>query len=213
MNRLKIILFLFLTVPLIMSLLSACTPNTPSASSESQPTDPSGTSAKSIHFESVSDFEQYLENKQLTDWVVAYDNLESLGAFKSVVFLDHTHKSYMYTFIDKSGIDFDLYVEHNVDAAEETSDDMILSEAEVALSDLRRINKTTRSKYTQSGLSYKYIQGGLVSISWTEDNVVFRLYLGAEGKSYPLDANTFVAKLLTHDTAQTAVNEINDLVK
>ena len=154
-------------------------------------------------------YTEFINSTELPADFVSYDEIAAIGAFRGLVILSdaytNDYSSYLYTLVDSEGFEISLYVDHN---------EKILSTANpvsnVNQTDMRMLSDTSRGVYTSNGLTYKYVSGELLSISWKNQNITYTLCAsGAPMLSdYPLAESTFVGKMLNLTTIPVSNDQV-----
>ena len=151
-----------------------------------------------LTIESLDEYKKVLKTNELPSDFVTHEQIKSMGAFSSMVFLSNAdgndygkdYSGYMYNLVDESGYEYVLYVHHNA-----SIDASVLPEriTEANLQDLRRLDEKCSGTYYQDGLAYRYLSGKLTSIEWEHQGIHFTL----SGLSdYPATNSTFIGQLL-----------------
>lgn len=174
----------------------------------------------------LEEYNDLINSNKLPEYFVTYDKLDKLGEFKSLVFTSNTQMDqywqYMYSFEDGSNEDVYLTVIHNEQKAKSigskdnnnTSVKMAdLNDNDVIYSDMTHLPSEENGIYKDGSISYKYISGSLLSISWKLGNTEFVLSSNSLLDNYPSDVDTIVSKLLYSDTHEDAIREIAAFVQ
>lgn len=162
-----------------------------------------------LTIESVEEYTKILNTEKMPNDFVKYESISKLGAFRSLVFLSNTaggdYSSYMYNLVDTTGYEIALYINHDVSNSPTVSADSMTS---VDTSDMRHVAEKKSGTYVNQGLIYKYVSGELLSVSWTDHGISYRLCGSSMLSNYPSSDLTFVGKLLNKDDAVVAVNDV-----
>lgn len=181
-----------------------------------------------FRLDSYEAYSQYMDSNTLPDYVIRYDDLAVLGAFKSLVFLSDTRSgdakhgefwSYMYTLDDGSGKPVDVHINHKKEAKEILErrgektyipeDSPLLSEHDIVPSDMRHLRTDVRGQYCENGIRYDYNAAGvLICIRWENEDI--RLTLSNNGRldQYPVGYDTPVSKLLFGNSHIDAIKNV-----
>lgn len=163
-----------------------------------------------LYLEGYSEYEaHFFENPEIPDCFVPYDKLQFMGEFKALSMLEEItkteYKQYMYTFVDENDFEFVFYVYYGGSDYEVEIEEIPLPDDMTNMRYISEINGT--KKIIVNGLEYYYVNGKISSIEWTLNNIefiVFDTYLD----TYPVNgAETFVKRLLSLDTAESALQE------
>ena len=164
-----------------------------------------------LSIESVGEYTDFIKSTKLPENFVTYEKINQLGdfKFKFLVFLEEVHaieyKSYLYTLVDSSGYEICLYID-NLETVE--TDDINISTDTVNAADMRTIAEKTSGTFTTDGISYKYVAGELLSISWIDQGIRYKLCGDPMLSDYPATQSTFVGKLLNANVASSVVGKI-----
>lgn len=168
------------------------------------------------------DYKKYIRTEELpTPLPVTYDQLEALGKFYHFESspLNYGYET-MYGFVDAANIVCTLVLplpESGCHYGCEYKDPPLAADH----SDMRSIpyEDANHCIYTVDGLTYLYHTGKLKSVHWTQNGQHFIFFAdclyypdgGVEIRDYneyPIEADTFAAKLLNVETARAAVDEL-----
>ena len=158
---------------------------------------------------SEEEYTKLLNSVDMPTDFVSYNKIEVIGDFDSVVFLSNAYandySSYMYTLVDSEGFEIILYVDHNDEILPTTS---TVSKADNT--NMRLLSDMSKGVYVFDNITYKYVSGRLLAISWKAQNVNYTLcMLGKVWLSdYPLVESTFVGKILNANIASQTINEV-----
>ena len=158
-------------------------------------------------FETYDDYKHFLENNNLPEEFIEYDRVKDIGSFKSLVFLTDTrygdYSEYMYGFSEASQNTVFL----TVVPSSKGSIGIIstpLSIDDINQSDMRFTkNEGVSGIFKVDNLSYKYINGILLSITWENSGLRYSLSCSSTFSEYQLNQDAFTAKLLVYDLIDT----------
>ncbi len=163
-----------------------------------------------LTIESMREYNKMLKSTKLPTNFVEYSQISQLGEFESVVFLSDTssgdYSSYMYNLVDSTGYAICLYVEPLEEKDTTADTDSII--AEVDRGNMRVLSQNTKGVYVTNGITYKYVSGKLLSVSWSGAGLEYKLCGLSMLYDYPADSSTFVGKLMSLDNAAGAVNSV-----
>ena len=172
---------------------------------------PHGGERPLLTFESVGEYTNFINSKKLPENFVTYEKINQLGGFKNLIFLsaarENDYSSYVYTLVDSTGYEIALYIDNLV------TDDIVVSTdtiANINENDMRTIPEKNNRTFTTEGISYKYVAGELLSISWIDQGISFRICGSSTLSDYPTTQSTFVGKMLNANVATQVVGEILD---
>ena len=139
-----------------------------------------------LTLESITEYRKILNTEKIPNNFVRYESISRLGSFRSLVFLsdayDNDFSSYMYTLVDSIGYEIALYINHDVSNLPTISTDFITS---VDTSDMRRLEEGKSGTYVNEYLIYKYVSGELLSISWIDNGINYKLCGSPLLSNYP----------------------------
>lgn len=172
---------------------------------------PSDVDVPLLTIESFKEYEKLLKNQKMPDRFVGYDKISQIGEFYSVVFLSPTYSgdysSCLYTLIDKSGYELGLYVEIDAEDKNTTAN----SVTNINSADMRLLSDESKGIYEKSGITYTYVTGKLLSVSWVIDGVTYILCGNSMLFDYPSTNATFTGKLLNLESASATINSAFDV--
>ncbi len=175
---------------------------------EPMPDDP-----RRLSFESLDKYESFIEATALPKNFVSYEKFSQLGKFDDMVFLSDAYNgdysSSLYTLIDDVA-EVALYVDMVPRTDVEMSQDYILNTA--FDDDMRHLSADISGCYVHEGLTYRYISGELLSITWQSEGVTYTLCGNSMLGKYPQNSTTVVGKLLNTNTASATINSVFDSV-
>ena len=159
--------------------------------------------------ESVKEYTDLTNSKKLPENFVTYEKINTLGVFKNLIFLSDTqandYSSYVYTLVDSSGYEIAMYIDNLIE------DDVIVSTdaiANINANDMRTISNKASGIFKTDGITYRYVSGELLSISWIDQGISFRVCGSSTLSDYPTTQSTFVGKMLNTNVATHAIGEI-----
>lgn len=171
-----------------------------------RPINPSGLETEGLSVELPSTTVEYegaydklIPTLDLPDNFVYYDDLKIVGNFKHFSYL--SSKQYMYALRDASGNE--VYVSIYADRPRDITKYPLCTD--VNLNDMRTVSTEGTCYYTNGGIDYSFVAGQLNYISWYEDGLKFVISYSRQFKDYPIKKDSFVAKLLSLETAHDAV--------
>lgn len=149
----------------------------------------------------------FITKAKLPSDFIYYEMLKSIGEFDSLVILTTDSGDYsrgMYSFIDNVGNRIYLYFE----PYEEVSNSKAISKIQNA-EDLRCIDKKDSGVYIHKDLTYRYVNGSLISIEWKYENQLLSLCFEKKIQNCSLkDLNPFIRNMLNNETAALAVSDL-----
>lgn len=153
-------------------------------------------------FEKYGDYKKFLEDADLPENFVAYDDIAHFGEFESFVCLSDAregdYSQSFYNLKDDSGQSLGLYV---YTKPRETENADIIDN--VDSDDLRHISGGASGVYTLFDVDYRYVSGELLSMTWVKNGVEYVLIGDSMLSDYPQNANTVVSKMLDRRLAGT----------
>lgn len=170
-----------------------------------------------VETSTFSTYEAYLEFigslKQLPYDFITYDMLKELGTFKSFILSSSEIDTYIYSFVDKNGIEFSVKIKP---LPLELDTNCIVTPSNK--DNLRTVTQNSqRTTYVYNNISYHYYTSGrLYKITWTFRGELLELGVATDKRlaDYPLDGETtFVSQLLSTQTATAAIEAFNQKVE
>lgn len=169
---------------------------------------PHGGERPLLTFESVGEYTDFINSKKLPENFVTYEKINQLGDFKNLIFLSATGEndfsSYVYTLVDSTGYEIALYIDNLVMDEIVVPTDTI---ANINANDMRTIPEKNNGTFTTKGISYKYVAGELLSISWIDQGISFKVCGSSTLSDYPTTQSTFVGKMLNTNVAVHAIED------
>ena len=104
----------------------------------------------------------------------------------------------MYHLVDENDYRLALYIDHN--NSNEIPESTITATSILA-KDMRKLDEKSSGVYTKGELSYTYISGELLSITWTHEGITYKLCGDSMLSDYPSTEKTIAGKLLNLDNA------------
>ena len=157
----------------------------------------------SITLQTYDAYREFLEQNDLPEEFVEYEQVESIGSFNSLVFLSDArnadYSEYMYGFTESSKNTVFLTI---VPSSKENTSviSTSLSIDDINQSDMRFTkNREVSGIFKIDDLSYKYIKGTLLSITWENNDLRYTLSCASTFSDYQLDLNTYISKLLVYE--------------
>lgn len=164
--------------------------------------------------ESFKEYTKLVDSKKLSDSFVTYEKINKLGEFVHLVFLSDTqmndYSKYMYSLVDASGYEFVLYVDEN---AIEISHNSTGSNISITSTDMRNLDKKASGTVVNNDLVYTYVSGELLSVSWVDNGISYKLCGMPTFSDYPATTSTFVGKLMNSDKAMKSFNSVFETTK
>ena len=162
---------------------------------------------------------QFVNTEQLPDTFITYDQIKALGEYGYFQTTDVMCGYYNeYFLIDSAGVQATLVLLHpGTDCPENTGCNRNSLPVPSGHKDMRTAPQEGHDTYTVDGLTYVYTGEELASIHWTQNGQHFKYGLAPNPYTdviafpfweYPMDADTFAAKLLNVETARAAVDEL-----
>ena len=171
----------------------------------------------SVSFYSEEEYNNFIRSQKLPKNFVTYDKLSMIGDFDSLVILSVSkgdYSSYMYSFIDASGHELTLYVNHDLSKSDSGSETSLTKKpitVEINSKDMRKIDGENSGFYEHKGFIYKYVSGKLLSVVWVSEGVEYTLCGSMMLSDYPDNRSTFVGKLLNLQTASATLDKHFDV--
>lgn len=160
---------------------------------------------------SYSEYTSFIETANTPDIFVQYNSIKQFGSFVRFVCMsdsrygDYSH--YLYTLNDKTGSEILLYVEQNRQISTKLPQPSRVYDVNTA--NMRLLSTNQSGYYLHNNLTYTYISGQLLSISWENNGTIFTI-AGDSVSSYPEDeSSTMLGKLLNLQSAEYVVNSIS----
>ena len=155
---------------------------------------------QSITFVTYDTYKEFIEQNDLPEGFVDYEQVKEIGSFNSLVFLSDArnadYSEYMYGFTESSKNTVFLTI---VPSSKEKTSVIStpLSIDDINQSDMRFTkNKEVSGIFKIDDLSYKYIKGTLLSIMWEKNNLRYTLSCASTFSDYQLNMDSYVSKLL-----------------
>lgn len=159
-----------------------------------------------IGFNSYEEYTKYIEENDLANKIVTYDQLTQYGKF--VQFSINSHWMYdntfslFYIFNDGSGKTYDLIINDRPHYSEDYLAYPKLTDVQINKSDMRNADTDTDNAYYEfDDKLYIYTKGKLSQIKWFDDKHVYILTGNPLLADYPNVDNTYMAKLLDISSA------------
>ena len=154
-------------------------------------------------------YNEFIAKSDLPSDFIYYEMLKSIGEFDGLVILTTEPGDYrygMYSFIDKLGNHIYLYFE----PYENVSYKKVLSKIQNA-DDLRCTYSKDHGAYVYKDLTYRYVNGLLISIEWKYGNQLLSLCFEEEIVDCSMeDLNPFIQSMLNLKTAPQAVRDLEN---
>ncbi|SEH79430.1 hypothetical protein SAMN02910265_02740 [Ruminococcus flavefaciens] len=154
-----------------------------------------------IGFNSYEEYTKYIEENDLANTIVTYDQLTQYGKF--VQFSINSHWMYdntfslFYIFNDGSGKTYDLIINDRPHYSEDYLAYQKLTDVQINKSDMRNADTDADNAYYEfDDKLYIYTKGKLSQIKWFDDKHVYILTGNPLLADYPNVNNTYMAKLL-----------------
>lgn len=165
------------------------------------------------------DYKQFVRTRDLPDTFITYDQIKELGSFVYLKTTDVMSGYYNeYFLVDTTGCRASLVMLYpGTSCPEHTGCNNDTVSVPPGHTDMRTIPQEGHGAYTVDGLTYLYMYDDLASIHWIHNGQHFKYGLEPNPYSdvvttpffeYPMDADTFAAKLLNAETARAAVDEL-----
>lgn len=175
---------------------------------------PSGGERPLLTFESIELYQKFLNQSRLPENFVRYEKISQLGSFVNLVFLSDASagdfSSYMYSLVDDSDYEITLYVNSNMTADNESTNNIDISS--INSNDMRQLSGASSGKYAQGELVYKYVSGKLLSIAWNSEGISYKLCGSSMLSDYPSTSSTVVGQLLNSNNASAALQSVFNAV-
>ena len=159
-----------------------------------------------IGFNSYEEYTKYIEENDLANTIVTYDQLTQYGKF--VQFSINSHWMYdntfslFYIFNDGSGKTYDLIINDRPHYSEDYLAYPKLTDVQINKSDMRNADTDADNAYYEfDDKLYIYTKGKLSQIKWFDDKHVYILTGNPLLADYPNVDNTYMAKLLDISSA------------
>ncbi|WP_028518959.1 dockerin type I repeat-containing protein [Ruminococcus flavefaciens] len=159
-----------------------------------------------IGFNSYEEYTKYIEENDLANKIVTYDQLTQYGKF--VQFSINSHWMYdntfslFYIFNDGSGKTYDLIINDRPHYSEDYLAYPKLTDVQINKSDMRNADTDADNAYYEfDDKLYIYTKGKLSQIKWFDDKHVYILTGNPLLADYPNVDNTYMAKLLDISSA------------
>ena len=156
-----------------------------------------------------SDWE-YIQNKGISDKIIDYSKIESLGDFEEFLILSNVaaneYFQYWYVLKDASGFVFHITItDLSVREMEKYSPEL---DPELLGSDLRTLSTSDKGYVMLNGIEYEYVAGRLLWISWEQNGYNYKITGNVFLDTYPDGYDTPLSKLLNKDTMLDEINAI-----
>ncbi len=168
----------------------------------------------SISLQTYDTYKEFIEQNDLPEEFVEYEQLKAIGSFNSLVFLSDARNSdyseYMYGFSESSKNTVFLTI---VPSSKENTSVIStpLSIDDIDQSDMRFTkNKEVSGIFKIDNLSYKYIKGTLLSIMWEKNDLRYTLSCASTFSDYQLNQDSFTSKLLIYDIAGNTFKQFDN---
>lgn len=157
---------------------------------------------------------QRLEKDTLPKEVVKYEDIKAIGQFNSFVVLSDgfsgDYSQYMYSVKDGSGYTFYITI---TDTARWQSKEPNILSTEYDKTDMRTVDETKSGSIFVNNIDYLYVKGVLLSISWKQGDIEFKITGDSPSKIYSLDNypkgyRTFVSDILNSETARKTIDDL-----
>lgn len=163
----------------------------------------------------IEEYNEYLklvESQVLPDAFVKYEAISGFGDFSSLVILsdfrNDEYSTYMYSLIDQTDTMLNIYIEHE---KEKATSSKIISETVVNKKDLRVISSNDTGKFETEGITYTYVSGELLTVSWKDGNITYTISYDTKNDDItqkPINDTTMFGKLLNIETATAVISKI-----
>ncbi len=169
--------------------------------------DPNGGERPLATISSMEEYQKIVNANILPQSFIPYEKISRFGTFQSLVFLSDTlsgdYSAYMYNLTDATEYDISVSIDHNNKEKSDLLPDQITN---VNLSDMRQLFSTANGSYICEGMTYKYVSGKLLSVSWQSNGVIYTLSGTSMLYDYSITDTTVVGKLLNFNTAVDTLN-------
>ncbi len=165
----------------------------------------------SVSAQNIEEYEDFIDNTELPDYFVYYDEFSSLGIFKSFTDISNSlvgdFTALYYSLIDENGFKFALYTRKDYNSTPVLTGNISKNSFE----DLRKKESTASPAYYElDGLVYNYINGKLTGIYWHVDDIEYMIYSTSLSEYPSSGKDTVISKLLN---SQTAVDAAKNVIK
>ena len=163
----------------------------------------------------IEKYDEYLklvQSQVLPDAFVKYEVISGFGEFSSLVILSDfrngKYSTYMYSLVDQTDTMLHIYIEHE---KEKVNSSKIISETVVNKKDLRVISSNDTGKFEIEGITYTYVSGELLTVSWKDGNITYTISYDTKNEDItqkPINDTTMFEKLLNIETATAVISKI-----
>lgn len=157
----------------------------------------------------VVNYKDYLDFLAQTDSYVKiteYESVKITGKFKSFIILSDDYSQYRYSFDDGSGFTVNLTVTDLSVRGDNRGYETV--DPSQYTSDLRALNGTGDGIRNIDGIEYMYVKGKLLWICFKDGDTEYKFSGDSMLDGYPKNADTFMSKLLTAETAAYCINTL-----
>ena len=165
-----------------------------------------------IGFSSYEEYTKYIEENDLANKIVTYDQLTQYGQF--VQFSINSHWMYdntfslFYVFDDGSGKTYDFIINDRPQQLEDLVAYPKLTDDLINKSDMRTANTDADAYYEFDNKYYIYTNGKLSQIKWFDDKHIYILIGNPMLYDYPKVDNTYMSKLLDISSTTSTDNSV-----
>ncbi len=138
--------------------------------------------------------------------IIDYDALKDIGDFKSFILLSDDFSEYRYLFDDGSGFTVNLTVT-DISVHESANGYETLSTSEND-SDMRLLSDNYDGIRYIDDIEYMYVEGRLLWVCFRDGDMEYLFSGDSMLDGYPKNADTFMSKLLTAETAADCINTL-----
>lgn len=169
-----------------------------------------------ITIQDYDKYEAFLDENELRGKIVVYDDLKSIGEFTHFTvnsnWQHNDHTSLWYGFDDGSGKPVFLLIRDREDIKETDVEFVKLTSEDVTSADMRNAKTDAEnSVYEHNGITYEYVNGQLLSVTWYDSEWKYRLTGNSLLSDYPAIEGTFTAGLLDCRTAVETLAYVFDI--
>lgn len=215
MKKFFIMSLCFLCVCIVLVSCSQTSSTTDTAQENNSIHSPSSEDPWTLDFIDLAEYRAYMEQAKLPANFIHYDDIAYIGEFYlfSCIHPEFVGEENWLNGDEYSGYYYSLsngnYILH-IDPAKKSalSQNNFISESTIS-NDLRNLNSSVSGTVVFDSAQYQYLDGRLLSIKWTCDDVAFTLSISDNTLEAPSD---FIQNLFNKDTASSQIKSFQETI-